>query len=347
MTQKRFSPEVVRSRQIYPPKGDGVPAGVVVATVLGVFFGTLLLAAVSMVIVVMKVKANARKMLDQALARLLLNACIHDGNGDINQSMDSNRDGKADETEFVSWAKENKITRQQSRILWKELDANHDNVLSLQEWDDYMDCRPHLKFLLTRMKEVRRGQFRSPEKKKNIRKVHPVPPPLSKQKSFTPQKTQVALAGPKVIAPQKHELPPNKHELPPTKIKSFTPQANELSLTGPKVGVSHEVIAPEKREAPETDVQKTITIQVPHGVPLIEPQKITTQTTEMPLTDEQTSIVSQTTEVTPTQTQPNTIPKKEFKLTKQRAITPSEQSVTEVHTVEITTEVHTVEITTT
>ena len=158
-SEKTVSLDAIHSRQILP--STGISAGVVIAIVLGAFFGTLLLAVVVAMIVIMRIRENANQQLEKALARLLISATAHNTKGSgtaptdhINKAADSNQDGKIDEGEFSAWAKENNITTDQANMLWKELDVNRDKSVSTDEWENFIGHRPHLKFLVARMKSA-------------------------------------------------------------------------------------------------------------------------------------------------------------------------------------------------
>merc|ERR1712224_629199 len=71
---KTISHKDITARRIYPPDPSGVSAGVVVAIALACFFGTLLLAILVAVIIIMKIKADAAQQLDRNLANLLISA---------------------------------------------------------------------------------------------------------------------------------------------------------------------------------------------------------------------------------------------------------------------------------
>ena len=157
--------ETIHSRQIEPPP-TGVSVVVVVAIVLAAFFGTLLLAVLGGLIVIMKIRGDAERKLDGALARLLISAAaqnmgntkskgaVHPAADDINLAIHHQKSGKASEAEFSEWAKENNMSAKQAKILWKELDANHDKTVSKEEWNKFIKHRPHLNFLVARMKSV-------------------------------------------------------------------------------------------------------------------------------------------------------------------------------------------------
>lgn len=159
--------ETIHSRQIEPPP-TGVSVVVVVVIVLAAFFGTLLLAVLGGLIVIMKIRGDAERKLDGALARLLISAAAQNmGNTkskgavhDINLAIHHQKSGKASEAEFSEWAKENNMSAKQAKILWKELDANHDKTLSKEEWNKFIKHRPHLNFLVARMKSVAPTQCR-------------------------------------------------------------------------------------------------------------------------------------------------------------------------------------------
>ena len=155
--EKTVSLAAIHSRQIFP--STGVSAGVVIAIVLAAFFGTLLLAVVVAMIVIMRIRENANQQLDTAVARLLISATAHNTKGSgtaptdqINKNIDRDQDGKTDEAEFSAWAKENNITTDQAKILWKKLDGNRDKSVSTNEWESFIGDRPHLKFLVSQMK---------------------------------------------------------------------------------------------------------------------------------------------------------------------------------------------------
>lgn len=174
------STKTIRARQIPPPEARGVSAEVVVAIALACFFGTLLLAILIAVIIIMKIKAAAAQQLDRNIANLLISAnstkgglgMVSEGNvkknsvvpdaglADTIQSTmemtDTDDDGKTDKKEFMNWAKEHNFNPKQAKLMWGDLDRDKNNHVTRAEWENYIEKRPNLKWLATRLQSVAR-----------------------------------------------------------------------------------------------------------------------------------------------------------------------------------------------
>ena len=172
----------IQARHIYPPDPSGVSATVVVAIALACFFGTLLLAILVAVIIIMRIKADAAKQLDRNLANLLIsaastkegppqavatkksavkkNSVVPSNLGDTIQhtleTTDTDDDGKTDKNEFMQWAKNHSLKPAQAKLMWTELDRDNNNQVDRAEWDKYIEKRPNLKWLATRLQSVAR-----------------------------------------------------------------------------------------------------------------------------------------------------------------------------------------------
>lgn len=172
----------IQARHIYPPDPSGVSAGVVVAIALACFFGTLLLAILVAVIIIMKIKADAAQQLDRNLANLLIsaastkegppeavatkksvakkNSVVPSNLGDTIQhtleTTDTDDDGKTDKNEFMQWAKDHNLKPKQAKLMWTELDRDNNNQVDRSEWEKYIEKRPNLKWLATRLQSVAR-----------------------------------------------------------------------------------------------------------------------------------------------------------------------------------------------
>ena len=72
------------------------------------------------------------------------------------QNPDAEPDGMTDFAEFESWARDHNLSDKQTKMLWKDLDKNKDSQVSKQEWDEFIQKRPKLKWLVTRLKSARR-----------------------------------------------------------------------------------------------------------------------------------------------------------------------------------------------
>jgi len=180
--------EDIRESQIVP-KGStrtvrkGVPLPILVAAALGSFFGTLLVAGIVAGILIMKMKADAAAMLDRRLAALLIQAAKapSDSGGPatgakyvtegapskqnvknknsvapIYEEMDTTKDGETDFAEFSTWAKNHNLSEKQAKMMWKDLDRNHDKHVTSKEWERYIKKRPHLNWLVTRLQSCRK-----------------------------------------------------------------------------------------------------------------------------------------------------------------------------------------------
>jgi len=180
IASKTVTVDSIHSRHIYPPaqsndgEDGGIPVMTVVASTLASFLGSLVIAAVVSGLVICKIKGDAEKVLERSLATLLLSLSMGGGSrgpksktgkGEsvnkivpkhsiatmINEGMDSSHDGKVDFEEFSAWAKKNNITDKQTKVLWQDLDENHNNAVTRDEWHAFVDRRPHLKFLVGRL----------------------------------------------------------------------------------------------------------------------------------------------------------------------------------------------------
>jgi len=154
----------------------------VVAIALACFFGTLLLAILVAVIIIMKIKAEAAQQLDRNIANLLISASsgkggpnlgkVSEGNVKKNsvvpdadladtiqhtmEMTDTDDDGKTDKKEFMNWAREHNFNPKQAKLMWSDLDRDHNNHVTRAEWEKYIDKRPNLKWLATRLHSVAR-----------------------------------------------------------------------------------------------------------------------------------------------------------------------------------------------
>lgn len=72
------------------------------------------------------------------------------------QNPDAEPDGMTDFAEFESWARDHNLSDKQTKMLWKDLDKNKDSQVSKKEWDEFIQKRPKLKWLVTRLKSARR-----------------------------------------------------------------------------------------------------------------------------------------------------------------------------------------------
>jgi len=172
--------DAIRARHIYPPDKSGVSAGIVVAVALACFFGTLVLAILVAVIIIMKIKADAAQQLDRNLANLLIsaasskaapseagktsdakkNSVVPAPCADMIQhqleTTDTVDDGKTDKNEFMQWAKDHNLNAKQAKLMWSDLDRDHNNEVDRAEWEKYIAKRPNLKWLATRLQSVAR-----------------------------------------------------------------------------------------------------------------------------------------------------------------------------------------------
>ena len=168
-----------------------IPTEHLVAVALGSFFCTLVIAGLSAGIVIMKMKADAAQELDRRLANLLISATSQNKPGathiagkkyqasgppskqqptkmssvvpdsalsvTIQEEMDTGvKDGKTDFEEFSEWAKNHNLSKKQAKMMWNDLDRNHDKHVTSKEWDEYIQKRPNLKWLVTRLQSCRR-----------------------------------------------------------------------------------------------------------------------------------------------------------------------------------------------
>jgi len=184
--------KAIHARQIVPEAPPArtitksVPPTILVAVALGSFFTTLAIAGLAAGIVIVKMKADAAQQLDRKLANLLISATTKKpgaaGVGGkyqldpskhphaksnsvapdsalsvtIQEQMDTGtKDGQTDFEEFSEWAKNHNLTEKQAKMMWKDLDKNHDKHVTSKEWEDYIDKRPNLKWLATRLQSCR------------------------------------------------------------------------------------------------------------------------------------------------------------------------------------------------
>lgn len=167
---------------------QAIPTEHLVAVALGSFFCTLAIAGLAAGVVIMKMKAEAAQELDRRLANLLISATSQNKPGasrgagkkyeavptkqqhrkknsvapdsalstTIQEEMDTGtKDGKTDEKEFSEWAKNHNLTKKQAKMMWNDLDRNHDHAVTSKEWDEYIRKRPNLKWLVTRLQSCR------------------------------------------------------------------------------------------------------------------------------------------------------------------------------------------------
>lgn len=191
---EQVSLEAIHARQIVAPvivRNTGIDAALVIGISLACFFGTLILAATVATVIIMKIKAEASKELDRNLANLLISAAASAGKGgppglgviaeegtsgppskkkgnknsvapiplstSIQAEMDvGTTDGTTDYAEFMKWAKDHGFNFKQAKILWQDLDRDHNNHVTNKEWEGYIDKRPNLKWLATRLQSVQR-----------------------------------------------------------------------------------------------------------------------------------------------------------------------------------------------
>merc|ERR1712139_524511 len=181
----------IHARQIEPETRTiikEIPTEHLVAVALASFFCTLVVAALSAAFVIMKMKADAAQELDRRLANLLISATSQNkpattGAGKkyqavpskqqhvkknsvapdsalsttIQEEMDTGtKDGKTDFDEFSEWAKNHNLTKKQAKMMWNDLDRDHDKHVTTKEWDEYIQKRPNLKWLVTRLQSCRR-----------------------------------------------------------------------------------------------------------------------------------------------------------------------------------------------
>jgi len=163
-----------------------IPTEHLVAVALSSFFCTLIIAGLAAGFVIMKMKAEAAMELDRRLANLLISATSQNpgatGAGKkyqagpskqqhvkknsvapdsalsttIQEEMDTGtKDGKTDFEEFSEWAKNHNLTKKQAKMMWNDLDRNHDKHVTSKEWDEYIRKRPNLKWLVTRLQSCR------------------------------------------------------------------------------------------------------------------------------------------------------------------------------------------------
>jgi len=185
--------KAIHARQIVPETSTrtitkSIPTEHLVAVALGSFFCTLIIAGLSAGIVIMKMKADAAQELDRRLANLLISATSQNKPGatlcvgyqasgppskqqptkknsvvpdsalcvTIQEEMDTvTKDGETDFEEFSEWAKNHNLTKKQAKMMWNDLDRNHDKHVTSKEWDEYIQKRPNLKWLVTRLQSCR------------------------------------------------------------------------------------------------------------------------------------------------------------------------------------------------
>jgi len=186
--------KAIHDRQIEPETRTivkEIPTEHLVAVALSSFFCTLVIAGLAAGIVIMKMKADAAQELDRRLANLLISATSqnkpgathiagkkYQGSGPpskqqptkknsvvpdsalcvtIQEEMDTvTKDGETDFEEFSEWAQNHKLTKQQAKMMWNDLDSNHDKHVTSKEWDEYIQKRPNLKWLVKRLQSCRR-----------------------------------------------------------------------------------------------------------------------------------------------------------------------------------------------
>ena len=74
----------------------------------------------------------------------------------IQKEMDTGvKDGKTDFEEFSEWAKNHNLSKKQAKMMWNDLDRDHDHAVTSKEWDEYIRKRPNLKWLVTRLQSCR------------------------------------------------------------------------------------------------------------------------------------------------------------------------------------------------
>jgi len=191
----QVSVESIREAQIVAPVeiiNTGIDPALVIGICLACFFGTLILATAVATAIILKIKADASQQLDRNLANLLISAASNpnskggmpaiaeEGAGgasgppskkkgkknsvapiplsaSIQQEMDvGTTDGKTDYPEFMKWAKDHGFNFKAAKILWSELDRDHNNHVTNKEWEKYIEKRPNLKWLATRIQSVAR-----------------------------------------------------------------------------------------------------------------------------------------------------------------------------------------------
>ena len=172
--------EEIHARQIHEEKAEtdepdviGVPVVTVVASVSGSVLGTLTLAIVVTAAVICHIKATAHEKLESGLANLLIGAVAEAGSARKTKTsknavlpeemagpsilvsqMDSDGSGATDFEEFTRWAEQHGLEERQVKLLWKDLNKNKDSVISNKEWTKFIQTRPNLQWLVTRLKSV-------------------------------------------------------------------------------------------------------------------------------------------------------------------------------------------------
>ena len=116
---------------------------------------------------------NAHEKLESGLANLLIGAVAEAGSARKTKTsknavlpeemagpsilvsqMDSDGSGATDFEEFTRWAEQHGLEERQVKLLWKDLNKNKDSVISNKEWTKFIQTRPNLQWLVTRLKSV-------------------------------------------------------------------------------------------------------------------------------------------------------------------------------------------------
>jgi len=72
----------------------------------------------------------------------------------VEEMDDGYQDGMIDFKEFSAWAKKHNLDESQRKLMWKELDKDKDGQVSKDEWDLFIQKRPRLKWLVTRLRSM-------------------------------------------------------------------------------------------------------------------------------------------------------------------------------------------------
>jgi len=72
----------------------------------------------------------------------------------VEEMDDGYQDGMIDFDEFSAWAKKHNLDEAQRKLMWKELDKDKDGQVSRDEWDLFIQKRPRLKWLVTRLRSL-------------------------------------------------------------------------------------------------------------------------------------------------------------------------------------------------
>lgn len=72
----------------------------------------------------------------------------------VEEMDDGYQDGMIDFKEFSAWAKKHNLDESQRKLMWKELDKDKDGQVSKDEWDLFINKRPRLKWLVTRLRSM-------------------------------------------------------------------------------------------------------------------------------------------------------------------------------------------------